>query len=51
MSVFLSLILYAHCNFLDNKWANVKGRFVYKDNWKELDDLEIKKNWTGCLLI
>ena len=45
---------FVHCNLLDSKWANIKARFVNKDDWKELDDAEIKNNWTahsGCLLM
>lgn len=38
-----SFMPFVHCNLLDSKWANAKGRFVHKENWKELDDVEIKR--------
>lgn len=25
--------------------TNVEGRYVYEDDWKELDDIEIKNHW------
>lgn len=37
-----SFMPFVHCNLLDSKGANAKGRFVHKENWKELDDAEIK---------
>lgn len=31
-SIFSSFMPFVHCNLLDGKWANAKGRFIHKDD-------------------
>lgn len=45
-SILSSFMAFVHCNLLDSKWENTKGRFVHKDDWRELDDAEMRKCWT-----